>query len=79
MSGVSDKAERIFAFRDEHMPRILAQRPRKVTGRLDLRGDPCAALLASNIDAFLRSVEAGDDLTPYMSLQSHTRGYTPAS
>jgi hypothetical protein len=44
-----------------------------------LRGDPCAALLASNIDAFLRSVEAGDDLTPYMSLQSHTRGYTPAS
>lgn len=59
--------------------RYVAQRPRKVIGRLNLTSDPCAALLAPKIDAFLRSVEAGDDLTPYMSLQPHTHGYTPAA
>jgi hypothetical protein len=58
--------------------RCVAQRPRKVTGRSNLAGDPRAVALKPNIDAFIDAVEAGNDLTPYLSLD-HKRGYTPAA
>jgi hypothetical protein len=60
--------------------RCVAQRPRKVTGRSKLAGDPRAVALKPNIDAFIDVVEAGNDLimTPYLSLE-HRRGYTPAA
>ncbi len=32
-----------------------------------------------NIDSFLEKVERGEDLTPHLSLEPHTRGYTPAA
>lgn len=59
--------------------RYVAQRPRTVTGRSALDGDSRARALQPNIDAFLQAVEAGDDLTPYLSLLPHTHGYTPAA
>lgn len=59
--------------------RYVATRPRKVTARSALAGDPHAIALQSNIDAFVKVVEAGDDLTPYLSLKPHSRGYTPAA
>jgi hypothetical protein len=31
------------------------------------------------VEAFLSKVTSGDDLTPYLSLQPHTRGFTPAA
>jgi hypothetical protein len=59
--------------------RHVGVRPRKVTGRSSLTGDPRAAALKPNIDAFIAAVEAGTDLTPYLSLLPRTRGYTPAA
>lgn len=59
--------------------RFVAARPRKVTGQSTLSRDPHAAALKANIDAFLKVVEAGGDLTPYLSLDPITRGYTPAA
>ena len=53
--------------------------PRKVNWRSNLAADPRAAVLAPNIDAFLSAVETGSDLTPYMSLEPRSRGYTPAA
>lgn len=58
--------------------RYVAARPRKVTGRSNLTGDPRAAALQPNIDAFIAAVDAGNDLTPYLSLLPRTRGYTPS-
>ncbi len=59
--------------------RYVAARPRKITGLSMLDGDPRSATLKANIDAFLQAVEAGHDLTPYLSIDQHTRGYTPAA
>ncbi|MBC7078116.1 MAG: hypothetical protein H5T92_07420, partial [Synergistales bacterium] len=59
--------------------RHVAARPRGVTGQSALSGDPRAAALQPNIDAFIQAVQAGDDLTPYLSLRAITRGYTPAA
>jgi hypothetical protein len=59
--------------------RYVARRPREVRGRANLNSDPRLPALKANIDAFVTAVEAGDDLTPYLSLDPHTRGYTPAA
>ena len=59
--------------------RYVAARPRRVTGIANLEADPRATGLKPNIDGFLKAVEAGADLTPYLSLQPHSRGYTPAA
>jgi hypothetical protein len=59
--------------------RYVAPRVRKVTGRANLTGDSRATALTSNIDAFIKAVEAGNDLTPYLSLEPHGHGYTPAA
>ena len=48
--------------------RFVAQRPREVTMRSILMRDPRSRILKPNIDAFLGVVEAGGDLTPYLSL-----------
>lgn len=59
--------------------RHVGTRPRTVIRRTNLAGDPRAAALAPNIDAFLRAVEGGSDLTPYLSLKPRSQGYTPAA
>jgi hypothetical protein len=59
--------------------RYVAPRPRKViiepTASMDSRGK----VLQKDIAAFLEKVKRGDDLTPHLSLEPHTRGYTPAA
>ena len=57
--------------------RFVAPRPRTVSGRQTLASDSRAAALDPMISDFLAKVEAGDDLTPYLSLEPRTRGYTP--
>ena len=58
--------------------RFVASRPRKVIGLPTLNDDNRTAKLRPNIDAFLRQVEQGADLTPYLSLLAR-KGYTPAA
>lgn len=59
--------------------RYIGVRPRIVRGYLDVLHDTRAAALKPHLDAFLEAVEVGRDLTPYLSLQPHSRGYAPAS
>jgi hypothetical protein len=59
--------------------RFVGHRPRRVAGRSNLVGDHRFSKLQPNIDAFLQKVEAGSDLTPYLSLETRTRDYTPAA
>lgn len=59
--------------------RYVAARPRRVTGVANLDADPRLARLKPNIDGFVKVAEAGEDLTPYLSLQPHSRGYAPAA
>jgi hypothetical protein len=41
--------------------------------------DPRWASLAPQITPFLEKVKKGKDLTPHLSLEPHTRGFTPAA
>jgi hypothetical protein len=59
--------------------RYVGQRPRKVASLRNLASDTRATALKPNLDAFLAAVETGADLTPYLSLEPHKRGYTPAA
>lgn len=52
---------------------------RQIVGHDALAGDMRATDLAPNIEAFLKIVEDGGDLTPYLSIEPRTRGYTPAA
>lgn len=57
--------------------RYVAARPRRVLHQTLLALDPRSGPLTSNLAAFFKKVEEGEDLTPYLSLQPHTRGFTP--
>jgi hypothetical protein len=59
--------------------RSVAVRPRKMTGLSALTGDFRAIALKPNIEEFMKTVAVGNDLTPYLSLNAITRGYTPAA
>ena len=59
--------------------RYVATRRRKVIGHERLAEDKRSAALQTGISAFLKAVEAGDDLTPYLSLLPHSQGYTPVA
>jgi hypothetical protein len=43
------------------------------------KADPRWSAMAAAIEAFLEKVRRGDDLTPYLSLIPHTRGYSLAA
>ncbi len=58
--------------------RHVGKRPRQVAGLSTIAGDPRAMALKPNIDAFLDVVQAGGDLTPYLS-EGRKKGYTPAA
>lgn len=58
--------------------RLVGDRPRSVKRSEVLNSDPRAAALKPNIEAFLRAVESGEDLTPYLSLGAQSDGFTPA-
>ena len=55
--------------------RDIAIRPRTVIGRSMLDNNPRADTLRPNINAFIKMVEAGLDLGPYLSLKAHRQGY----
>ncbi|KZL06178.1 hypothetical protein [Pseudovibrio sp. Ad26] len=57
--------------------RHVGTRSRSVAGREALAGDPRAVQLKPNIDTFLKAVENGKDLTPYLSIKPRTQGYSP--
>ena len=59
--------------------RYVAPRPRKVIVEPAASSDPRWALLQGDISNFLSKVERGDELTPHLSFEPHTRGYTPAA
>ena len=55
--------------------RHIGIRPRMVIGASSLDSHPCTAALRPNISAFIRAVETGADLSPYLSRRAHRRGY----
>jgi hypothetical protein len=59
--------------------RYVAPRPRKVIVEPAASLDSRWTLLQADISNFLSKVERGEDLTPHLSLEPHTRGYTPAA
>lgn len=59
--------------------RYVSPRPRIVSIESTAPSDSRWSKLKSEIATFLEKVEIGVDLTPHLSLEPHTRGYTPAS
>jgi hypothetical protein len=59
--------------------RFVAPRPRKIIVEASATSDPRWATLQRDIEAFLEKAKRGDELTPHLSLEPHTRGYTPAA
>ncbi|MFJ5299224.1 hypothetical protein ACIQAL_22175 [Pseudomonas sp. NPDC088368] len=56
--------------------RSVGMRPRQVIRAHLLDKDPKATALMPNIEALFRAVEAGDNLTPYLSLAAKSDGFT---
>jgi hypothetical protein len=59
--------------------RYVAPRPRTVQVEPTASSDPRWHSLAGDIQRLLTKVEQGNDLTPHLSRQPHTRGFTPAA
>jgi hypothetical protein len=59
--------------------RYVSARPRTVSIEYAASSDSRWSKLNSEIITFLDKVKNGEDLTPHLSLEPHTRGYTPAS
>ena len=59
--------------------RYVAPRPRALTVEKTACADPRWRIFSKDIDRLLQKVENGEDLTPFLSLLPHTRGFTPAS
>ena len=59
--------------------RYVSARPRAISIESTASSDSRWAKFNNKISAFLDKVRNGEDLTPHLSLEPHTRGYTPAS
>ena len=59
--------------------RYVGQRPRTVSVEPSAQDDPRWTAHTAGIEAFLDKVRRGDDLTPHLSIEPHTKGYTPAA
>lgn len=59
--------------------RYVSHRPRTVSIETTASSDSRWLKFNSEIATFLEKVKNGEDLTPHLSLEPHTRGYTPAS
>ncbi len=59
--------------------RYVGQRPRSVSVEPAARSDPRWTSHAVAVTAFLDKVRNGEDLTPHLSIEPHTKGYTPAA
>ena len=59
--------------------RYVGQRPRTISIEPAAQSDPRWTSHATAITAFLDKVRRGDDLTPHLSIEPHTKGYAPAA
>ncbi len=59
--------------------RYVSIRPRSVIVESTAYSDPRWKELEPSIGGFLKKVEIGQDLTPHLSTDPHTRGFTPAA
>ena len=59
--------------------RYVGERPRTVSIEPAAQAAPRWSAHAVAIKAFLSKVERGDDLTPHLSIELHTRGYASAA
>lgn len=59
--------------------RYVGERPRSISIEPAAQADPRWSAQAASIKAFLDRVKRGDDLTPHLSIEPHTRGYAPAA
>lgn len=59
--------------------RYVSRRPRAVQIESTASSDSRWPTLKPEIESFLEKVKRGDDLTPHLSLDPHTRGYTATS
>ena len=59
--------------------RYVGQRPRTISIEPAAQADTRWVAHAATIEAFLDKVRRGDDLTPHLSLEPHTRGYAAAA
>ncbi|MGE0114665.1 MAG: hypothetical protein AB7T07_07245 [Steroidobacteraceae bacterium] len=57
--------------------RYVARRPRDISIEVETLIDSRIQKFAPEINQFLEEVRKGEDLTPHLSLEPHTRGYTP--
>jgi hypothetical protein len=57
--------------------RYITPRPRRIVVEPAAVGDPRWTSQAPQIQALLRRVEQGEDLTPFLSLRAHRLGFTP--
>jgi hypothetical protein len=59
--------------------RYVGTRPRSVTVETTAAHDPRWVSLSAEIKVFLKKVRKGADITPHLSLEPHTRGFTPTA
>lgn len=58
--------------------RFVPSRKRKVIIDPQVTSDTRWKLVKEGVNSLLEKVRAGEDLTPYLSLKAHTKGYTPS-
>jgi len=58
--------------------RFVPQRKRRIIIDPHVTGDRRWPALKNSINSLLCKVREGEDLTPYLSLKAHTKGYTPS-
>jgi hypothetical protein len=59
--------------------RLITPRPRRVTIEKEMTNDKRWNSLCVAFSNLKKKIENGDDLTPYLSLKAHEKGYTPAA
>ena len=61
------------------MSRYVSIKPRKIIIEPSLTRDKRWAELKEQIENFLHKARTGENLTPHLSIQPHSKGYTPAA
>lgn len=59
--------------------RYVGKRPRLIEIEAAVKADARWVAMEPATEGFLKKVRDGDDLTPHLSLDPHTRGYSPAA
>lgn len=59
------------------MIRYVSVKPRRTTIEPAVTADPRWKLLRGQVNALLKKVRSGENLTPHLSIQPHKKGYSP--